>query len=155
MESTITSKLATNSSNIIARYTILTLEYWFGTPNELSLAKLVPFEIIATLLLITVFCLIAYKLLNSKLTPPEHKFLNRAIWLTLFFGPIGWALIICRNICIVFLSARFWWLIWLGLLVLVGYYLQRYYRKTLPQSKQTFAAYQLKKRYFPKKKKKN
>lgn len=153
MESTITAKLSTNSSKPIADSPFLTINYWFGTPSELSLAKLVPFEIFSTVILIVVLVLLAYKLLNSKLTPPDHKFLKLVIWLTFFFGPVGWLLILARNIGIVFLSARIFWLIWLVLLVLVLIYLTRYYRRVLTRSKQTFASYQLKKRYFPKKKK--
>lgn len=161
MESTITakqdisiSKIATSSSNIFDKYQLISPRYWFGTPNELSLAKLVPFEIVSTLIFIGVLILIAYKLLNSKLTPPEHKFLKRVIWLTFFLGPVGWVLILARNIGIVFFSARFLWVVWFGFLLGIGYYLFRYYRFDLEKSKRTFASYQLKKRYFPIKKKK-
>ena len=154
MESTITSKLATNSSKLFEQYPFLGLNYWFTTPNEASFGSLVLLEIVSTLIFITAFIFLAYKLLNSKLTPPDHKFLTRAIWMTLFFGPVGWLLIIFRNIGIAFLSVRFFWLIWFGLLFWVAYYLFAYYKKVLPKSKETYASYQIKKRYFPKKKKK-
>lgn len=152
MESSITSKLATNSSKLFEQYPFLGVNYWFGTPNEASFAGLVPLEIVSTLVFIAALVFLAYKLTNSKLTPPDHKFLTRTIWLTLFFGPVGWLLIIFRNIGVVLLSARFFWLIWFGLLFWVAYYLFRYQRRVLPKSKETYASYQLKKRYFPKKK---
>ena len=154
MESTITAKLATNSSNILEKYQFLSLNYWFGTPAELGFAALVPLEIISTLIFIVALIFVALKLTRKDLTPPDHKFFNRAIWLTLFFGPIGWLLVIFRNLGVVFLSARFLWVVWFGLLLWVGYYLFRYYSRNLPLAKQTYASYQLKKRYFPKKKKK-
>ena len=154
MESTITAKLATNSSKLFEKYQFLSLNYWFGTPNELSFAALVPLEIISTLVFIAALVCVAMKLTKANLTPPDHKFYSRAIWLTLFFGPVGWLLIIFRNLGVVFLSARFFWIIWFGLLFWVIYYLVRYYRRALPQAKLNHASYQLKQRYFPKKKKK-
>lgn len=153
MESTITAKLATTSSKVFDKYQFLSPKYWFATPDELSFAALVPLEIIATLIFIGALTLVALKLSKANLTPPDHKFFKRAIWLTLFFGPVGWLLIIFRNIGVVFLSARFFWIIWFGLLLWVVYYLVRYYQKILPQAKLNHASYQLKKRYFPKKKK--
>ncbi len=152
MESTITAKLATNSSNLFDKYQFLALNYWFSTPNELNLAGLVPLEIISTLVFIFSLTLVAYKLLSSRLTPPENKFFNRAIWLTLFFGPVGWLLVIFRDLGVVLLSARIFWIIWFGLLLWVAVYLLRYYRKALPEAKSSYASYQQKKRYFPKKK---
>ncbi|MDO8260043.1 MAG: hypothetical protein Q7T50_00920 [Candidatus Magasanikbacteria bacterium] len=153
MESTITAKLATSSSNILAKYQYLSLNYWFGTPDQLGFGSLVPLEIVSTLIFIIAFFLVAVKLTKKGLTPPDQKYYNRAIWLTLFFGPVGWLLIVFRNLGVVFLSARFWWLIWFGMLFWVIYYLVRYYQKVLPQAKINHASYQLKKRYFPKKKK--
>ena len=115
MESTITAKLATTSSKVFDKYQFLSPKYWFGTPNELGFAALVPLEIIATLIFIVALTLVALKFSKANLTPPDHKFFKRAIWLTLFFGPVGWLLIIFRNIGVVFLSARFFWIIWFGL----------------------------------------
>lgn len=153
MESTITSKLATNSSKVFEVYPFLTLNYWFSTPNELSLDKMVPLEMVVILVFIFPLGLLAYKLQKSGLTPPEHKFLTKAFWLTIFFGPVGFLLILFRNLGIVLLSARFFWIVWFGLLFWALFYLYRFHRKSLVEQKQTYAAYSLKKRYFPKKKK--
>ncbi len=153
MESTITAKLATNSSKVFETYQFLTLNYWFSTPEEASLAKLVPLEIIAIIVFIFPLGLLAYKLTKSELTPPEHKFLTKAIWLTIFLGPVGFLLIIFRNLGVVLLSVRFFWLIWFIVLALVLFYLYHFRRRALVEQKKTYAAYSLKKRYFPKKKK--
>lgn len=152
MESSITAKLATNSSKLIEKYQFLSLNYWFGSPEAANLASLLPLIIIVSLIFILALVLITIKLLRTNLPAPEAKFLTKAIWLILFFGPIGWFLIILRILGVVLLSARFFWLIWFGLLIWVAYYLLNYYRKVLPKAKATFASYQLKKRYFPKKK---
>ena len=153
MESTITAKLSTTSSKLLEKYQFLRLDYWFGTPEELNLAGQVPLEIISTLVFIFSLALLAYKLLSSNLTPPDHKFLTRAVWFTLFFGPVGWLLVLFRDLGVVLLSARFFWVIWFGLLLWVAFYLYKYYRQVLPRNKSNYASYQQKKRYFPKKKK--
>jgi len=153
MESTITAKIATTSSNIITKYPFFGLNYWFGTPSDLGWAQQVPFEIITTLVFIFSLLGLAFKLLSDKITPPEHKFLTRVVWLTLFFGPFGYLLIVFRYLGVVWLSARFFWAIWFVLLLWSAVYLLRYQKRTLPQARASYDNYQLKKRYFPKKKK--
>lgn len=152
MESSITAKLATNSSELFKGNQILSLDYWIGTPNPLPLDKLIIFEVLVTLVFAASLVFIAIKFRNRKLTPPENKFLSKLILYTIWFGPIGWFLVFFRNWGVVFLSARFLWILWAFALILVSYFLFRSYKSNLPMSKQAYLSYQLKKRYFPKKK---
>ncbi len=155
MESTITSKLATTSAELFKGNQILSINYWLGTPVALSLDKLIAFEILATIVCVSSLIFIAIKFGNKSLTPPEGKFLSKLIFYTVWFGPLAWFLVFFRNWGVVFLSARIWWVLWVITFVLISYNLFRDYRKKLPASKQTYLSYQVKKRYFPKKKKKN
>lgn len=154
MESTITSKLATNSSKLFETYQFLTPNYWFGTPEALSLDRLLFPELLATAVFVAVLLFIAYRFTNKSLTPPENKFLSKVILYLVWFGPLGWLLVIFRNWGVVLLSARFLWVIWAITLLFLVIYLFRKFRSIVPNAKQTYLSYQVKKSYFPKKKKK-
>ncbi len=154
MESTITSQIATNSSKGIAASPFLQIDYWFGTPLPASLNHwLVALGAgVSTLLLITFATLVALKILRSGLTPPQQKFLTRTSLVFLTFGTTGWTFTLARIFGVVFFSARFWWVLWLVLLIASVYWLHKNYQK-LPIQQVQYQTYQLKKRYFPKKKK--
>lgn len=152
MESTVTSKLATNSSNLIEKYHLLQLSYWFGTPNAANLDRLLVVVILSSLLMILVLVLIGYKF-SRNLTPPENKFINKAILTLIWFGPVGWLLIFFRLQGIVLLSARFWWLIWL-LALLWGVWWLRSSLTKIPGQNQQYSTYLIKRRYFNSRKKK-
>ena len=145
MESTITGKLSTSRSKLFETYQFLTPNYWFGTPEALSLDKLLFLEILATVVSVAVLLLIAYKFTNKSLTPPENKFLSKVIMYLVWFGPLGWLLVIFRNWGVVFLSIRFLWLIWALTLLFLGVYLFRKFKSSLPVAKQSYLAYQVKK----------
>lgn len=155
MESTISSQLATNSSITNTQYQILGLTFWFSTPNSGSINSwpLGVLSALSSLLLILVLILIGFKLLSSKLTPPQQKFLTKAIWVLLPVGLVGWLLVLSRVVGVVFLSARFWWLLWLAGLIAGSVWLVRQSRQ-IPTQQLQYQTYQLKKRYFPKKRKK-
>lgn len=161
MESTISSKLepslsnvSTNTSNIVNQIPFLNLNYWFQTPEPAGFGKLSPVAILSTLLIIFVLLIVTIKLFKTKLEPPQQKFLSKVIAWLFAFGPLGWFLVLARNQGIVFVSDRFWWVVWALLLLLVIVYLYRYYRQKLPQLQAQYKAYQVKKKYFPVKKKK-
>ncbi len=149
MESSISARIATDVSKINTGGQILSTSYWFTTPNSLSLEKLIFPELVSSLVLAAVLLLLAYRYVNKSLNPPENKFLNRVILSTIWFGPAGWLLVIFRNWGVVFLSARFWWVLWSLVLLGVCFQLWRFYKISLPELKQRFASYHLKKRYFP------
>lgn len=160
MESTITPKLATsiseaatNSSSFFDRYGFLQPGYWFGTPSIANLDQLLVFVIASGLILIFVLLLVAYKLLRKSLTPPENKLINKIIWYLIWFGPLGLALVLFRYVGIVFLSARFWWVIWLLAIFVVAWLLFKEYKK-LDKLNEQYQTYLVKKRYFVNKKKK-
>src|SRR3990167_7732040 len=122
MESTITSQIATNSSEAIEGYQLLGLGYWFATPDPASLNHwpLAIFALLSTAVLIVVFLIIAVKLINSQLNPPQQKFLTKTALFLAVFGPLGWVFVTSRLLGIVFISARFWWFLWfLGLMVTI------------------------------------
>jgi hypothetical protein len=154
MESTITAKIATNSSELLERYQFLSPGFWFNTPESLSLDKLVMFEVLATLVFATNLILIAIRFGRRNILPPDEKFLNKVILYTVWFGPMAWLLVIFRNWGVVFLSARFIWILWALSLGGVGLLLLKEFKSKLPASKQNYFSYQLKKSYFPKKRKK-
>lgn len=154
MESTITPQLATNSAEDIAGDQILGFSYWFATPEVASLNHwtLAVLAVLSTLILIASLGLVALKLLNKKLNPPQQKYLTKVAWSLVPFGLIGWLLVLARLLGVVFFSARFWWPVWLAGLVAVGFWLYLEYKK-LPLKQVQYQTYQLKRRYFPKKKK--
>lgn len=154
MESTITSKLATNASNLINTPQYLSANYWFGTPDSFNIAKLSFLAIVSTLIIIAVLVLVAVKALKSNLNPPQQKFLSKIITLVFIFGPLGWFLVLFRDQGIVFVSARFWWVLWTLGLLFVFAYLLRYYRQVLPTEITKYQTYKVKRKYFPLKKKK-
>ena|SRR3989344_7479850 len=153
MESSVSAKLATNSSELFRGNQILSLNYWVGTPNPLSLDKLIILEVLVTLVFIASLTFIAIRFGNRRLTPPENKFLSKLILYTIWFGPLGWLLVLFRNWGVVFLSSRALWVLWAISLISVSYFLFRNYNLSLPAAKKTYLSYQLKKRYFPKRKK--
>lgn len=154
MESTITPQLATNSAESIIKYQFLDFGYWFGTPEQGSLNHwpILVLAAFSTLILILVLLLVAVKFLKNNLTPPQQKFLTKASLVLISFGPVGWLFVLARIFGIVFFSARFWWVIYLAALVATVYWLYRQF-KHLPSEQTKYQNYQLKKRYFPKKKK--
>lgn len=154
MESTITPQLATNSSETITNISFLTFGYWFFTPAVASLNHwtMALAAAVSTLLLILVLVIVGVKILNSRLTPPQQKFLTKVAWSLAAFGPLGWVLILSRLSGVVFFSARFWWILWVAALIATLVWLYRGYKK-LPTQQAQYESYQLKKRYFPKKKK--
>jgi hypothetical protein len=152
MESTITAQLATNSSETIEDSHFL--DFWFGTPDQGSLNDwtLLSLAVLSTLLVTSLGVIFAVKLLNSKLTPPQQKFLTKVVFAVAPFGFIGWVLILSRLVGVVFISARFWWIFWFLTLFGVGFWVARQ-RKKLQTLQVQFRSYQLKKRYFPAKNK--
>lgn len=154
MENSIIGKIATNTSNIVNTPPFLTANYWFGTPDSFDFNKVFPLAILSSLLIIFPIVIFAVKMLNSKLDPPEQKFLTKIIVWTGAFGPIGWLLILFRNQGVVFLSARFWWVLWFISLFLVLVSLYRYRRQKLPLLVAQYQTYKVKKKYFPRVKKK-
>ncbi|HSX58536.1 MAG TPA: hypothetical protein VLE47_04705 [Candidatus Saccharimonadales bacterium] len=153
MDNTISSKIVTSSAKDIVTPQIVSVSYWIATPSVGSLNHwgLALLAALSTLVLIFVLVLLGIKLLNSSLSSTKQKFLTKAIWSLIAFGPIGWLLILSRLYGIVFFSARFWWVIWFACLIAVCVYLYRNYRK-IPAKEHSIQTYQLKKRYFPKKK---
>ena len=154
MESTISSQLATNSAKGNEIEQILGLKYWFGTPNQASLNHwpIAMLAILSTLILIVVLSIVAVKLLKKELNPPQQKYLTKLALILASFGPMGWLFVLARMFGIVFFSARFWWLSWSAILAFTVFWLLREYKK-LPAKQIQYQNYQLKKRYFPKKRK--
>lgn len=154
MESTITPQLATSSSDGIVRYPFLDFSYWFATPNPGSLNHwpILTLVVLSSLILGLALVLIGLKLLSSKLQPPQQKFLTKIAWFLLPLGLLGWFFVGVRLLGVVFLSARFWWILWFLGILLSSFWLYREARK-IPARKAQYQTYQLKKRYFPKKKK--
>ncbi len=153
MESTITAQLATSSSNLIETNQYLTINYWILTPRAGSLNHwgLALLAAVSTLILIGGLSLLAYNLLNSGFSSTKRRFFNKVVWWITPFGVLGWLLVLSRLYGIVFFSARFWWVVWLVCLLASLIYLWREYKK-IPSKELAVQTYQLKKRYFPKKK---
>ena len=154
MESTIAAQLATNSAKGNEIEQILGLKYWFGTPPQASLNHwpISVLAILSTLILIVVLIIVAIKLLKKGLNPPQQKYLTKLALVLAPFGPLGWLLVLARMFEVVFFSARFWWVAWFITLFIAGLWLAREYKK-LPTQQIQYQTYQLKKRYFPKKRK--
>ncbi len=154
MESTITPQIATSSSKDIATSPFLQLNYWFGTPIAASLNHWVVAlgAGISTLILIAFASVIAMKILRSGLTPPQQKFFTRLSLALLTLGTTGWTFVLARIFGVVFFSARFWWILWFSLLTVSAFWFYKNYKK-LPILQAQYQTYQLKRRYFPKKKK--
>lgn len=152
MESTISTIIATTTSKTIETNPFFSLNYWVGSPSGFPLKILIILGLISTLPIVFVLLVTVFKFLSPKLTAPESKFFNKIIFWTIGFGPLGWLLILFRKFQIPFLSARILWVLWLISFLGVLLYLFIYYRNKLPVQKQKFFSYQLKKRYFPKKK---
>ena len=154
MESTIISQLATSSAKGNTIEHLTKLDYWVGTPLQASLNHwpvLIP-AILSTLILIFVLTVVAVKLLKKGLTPPQQKYLSKLALAVAWFGPLGWVLVLARIFAVVFFSARFWWVIWFVALSAIAVWLVRDYKK-LPAKQIQYQTDQLKKRYFPKKRK--
>lgn len=153
MESTITSKIATNSSKGILSSPFFQIDYWFATPLSASLNHLLVAggALLSTVLLILFATVIALKMLRD-FTPPQQRFCTKIALVFLTLGATGWTFTLARIFGVVFFSARFWWVVWFGFLLISSYWLYKNYQK-LPLQQVHYQAYQLKKRYFPKKKK--
>ncbi len=154
MESTISSQLATNSAKGNEVEQILGLKFWFGTPLQVSLNhwSIAILATLSTLVLVVVLTIVAVKLLKKGMNPLQQKYLTKLALVLAFFGPVGWLFVLARMFGIVFFSARFWWVVWFVALIAAAVWLVRDYKK-LPAKQIQYQTYQLKKRYFPKKRK--
>ena len=152
MESTISSKIATTGSISNKGIQFLNLSYWFSSPEAASLASLYFLEILSTVVFIIPLIILGFRLARN-LTPPVQKFLNKIVLYSIWFGPVGWLLISFRVLGVVFLSARFWWVLWFLALAFAGFILYRNYKNEFAFSVKRYQAYQLKKKYLPKRKK--
>jgi len=153
MESTIIAKIATNSSKASKINQLLSLDFWFGRV-DLTNSELILFFALGTV--VVIFCLVLiifFNLISKKTTPPEKKFVSKIIFSTVWFGPLAWLILGFQYLNMPMLSSRFMWVVWTFGLISVGVLLYKAKIK-LVASKQSYLSYQLKKKYFPKRKKK-
>ena len=153
MESSITAKLATFSSEGIKTQQFLSLSYWVSNPGSTGLMAVLGLILFAGAFLVIPVVVLWLCARSKALTPPQKKLFTKVGWYLVSFGLVGATLVLFRIFGIVWVSARAWWVVWIVALGLTIYRLLKFYTQELPAQDLQYQAYLVKKRYLPSKKK--